>query len=60
MNLLFLAPDIQEEVLFLTAESERKQPVTMRAIRRVVAEPEWRRQRALWRALRRGRPAASR
>jgi len=55
MNLLLLAPDIQEEILFLTAESERKQPATMRTIRRVVAEPEWRRQRALWHDLRRRR-----
>jgi hypothetical protein len=48
MNLLYLAPDIQEQMLFLTAESEKKQPASMPAIRRVVAEPEWRTQRTLW------------
>jgi len=46
-NLLHLAPDIQEGLLFLTAEAEAKQPVSMMSVQPVVAEPEWRKQRAL-------------
>ena len=36
MNLLFLAPDVQEDVL-LTAQSEKKRPISMKRIHRIVA-----------------------
>ena len=52
MNLLYLAPDIQEELLFLTAQSERMGPASMKRTRRIVAEADWEKQRQLWRALR--------
>ena len=52
MNLLYLAPDIQEEILFLVIEPGDGQPVSPRRIRHIVAEAEWGRQRELWRALR--------
>lgn len=45
MNLLHLAPDIQEEILFLEADDRRRDPVAERAIRPVAAIPDWRKQR---------------
>ena len=53
MNLLFLAPDIQEEILFSTAGQEGGAAVSLMRIRRVVAEAGGERQRELWQALRR-------
>lgn len=51
MNLLHLAPDIQEAVLHLTSVEEGRDPVTERELRPVVAEVEWGRQRAMWREM---------
>ena len=51
MNLLHLAPQIQEEVLFLTAQSSRRDVITERVLRSLVAEPDWRVQRRMWRRL---------
>ncbi len=51
MNLLQLAPQIQEEVLFLPAQSSGRDPVTERALRSLAAEPNWRIQRRRWRRL---------
>ena len=53
MNLLQLAPQIQEEVLFLPAQSSGRDTITERALRSLVAEPDWRVQRRLWRRIRR-------
>ncbi len=53
MNLLQLAPQIQEEVLFLPAQSSGRDTITERALRSLVAEPDWRVQRRLWRRMRR-------
>ena len=49
MNLLHLAPDIQEELLFLPPTDGRRAPVHERSIRPVAAEINWRKQRAMWR-----------
>ncbi len=49
MNLLHLAPDIQEAILFLPVVTEGDDPVVERQIRRIVAEPRWERQREIWR-----------
>ena len=49
MNLLFLATDIQEEILFSTAGPEGAAVLSPRRIRRVAADPRWEKQRALWR-----------
>ena len=51
MNLLELAPDIQEEVLFLPAQSSGRDTITERALRRLAVEPDWRMQRRMWRRL---------
>jgi len=47
MNLLNLAPGIQEEILFLPPTSGRD-PVSERQVRPIAAEPDWRKQRRLW------------
>ena len=48
MNLLHLAPDIQEALLFLPAVETGRDPVTERELRAVVAEADWKRQRGVW------------
>lgn len=50
MNLLLLAPDIQEALLFLPRVEHGKDPVTERDLRSVVAEIDWVRQREMWAA----------
>ncbi len=56
-NLTLLAPDIQEAILFLPPVVKGRDPITERHLRPLVAEPDWQRQRALWKRLtaRRGR-----
>jgi len=49
MGLLCLAPDIQEEILFLPSVEKGRDPVTERQLRAVVAEMEWGRKRGVWR-----------
>jgi len=51
MNLLHLAPDIQEAILNLPRVTQGKDPVAERHVRRVAAETSWRRQRVLWRKI---------
>lgn len=48
INLLSLAPDIQEEVLFLPRVVEGRDPVTERHLRKVAMEPDWAKQRSVW------------
>lgn len=48
LNLNHLAPDIQEELLFLPLVDEGKDAVHERMLREVCAEIHWRKQRALW------------
>ena len=47
-NLLLLAPAIQEAILDLPLVTNGRDPVSERALRRIVAEPDWDEQRALW------------
>ncbi len=47
-NLLLLAPEIQEAILDLPLVSNERDPISERALRRIVAEPEWSRQWGLW------------
>jgi len=47
MNLLHLAPDIQEKLLFLPPVEQGRDPVTERELREIVAEADWRKQRKL-------------
>ncbi|MHC5056920.1 MAG: hypothetical protein ACYTKD_19740 [Planctomycetota bacterium] len=49
MNLLYLAPDIQEAVLFLTA-TNKGPALTMRKLRPLTAEVDWVKQRRHWKA----------
>jgi hypothetical protein len=51
MNLLNLAPDIQEELLFLPATMEGRHPITEHDIRPIAAIADWREQRKAWGAL---------
>jgi len=50
MNLLHLAPDIQEEILFLPPVKEGRDSVTERDVRGIVMLPNWTSQRQKWRA----------
>ena len=50
-NLLSLAPDIQEALLFLPRVEEGKDTVTERQVRPIVAKLDWRNQRRMWRKL---------
>jgi hypothetical protein len=56
MNLLLLAPDIQEAVLFLPRVVRGRDPVTLRDLQPVALEPDWRKQRRLWATLTRTDP----
>ncbi len=49
MNLLHLAPDIQEEILFLPQVTEGRDPVTERELRGIVTLYDWTSQREAWR-----------
>jgi len=53
MNLLNLAPDIQEELLLLPVVERGSDPVTERDVRPIVAERDWGMQRLLWYEIRR-------
>ena len=48
MNLLLLAPGIQEAILDLPPVTTGRDTVTERNLRRIVAEPCWIRQQHLW------------
>lgn len=51
MNLLHLAPDIQEALLDLPRTLHGPDPYYEKDIRPIAAVPEWSRQRAMWRAV---------
>ena len=51
MNLLDLAPDIQEALLFLPRTLKGRDPIRERDVRPIVAVPHWHRQRKMWRAV---------
>jgi hypothetical protein len=52
MNLLVLAPDIQEEILFMPAVTKGPAPVTERDLRPLLKTLVWSEQRAKWAELR--------
>ena len=54
MNLLNLAPDIQEQILFLSSETAEQCGICEPSIRRLSARLLWSEQRAQWEALRSG------
>lgn len=49
LNLNFLAPDIQEAILFLPTVEGGGDPINERHLREVVAVLDWRKQRSAWR-----------
>ncbi len=51
MNLLILAPDIQEAILFLPRTVRGRDPIRESHLRPLTAVPDWREQRRMWRAL---------
>jgi hypothetical protein len=51
MNLLQLAPDIQEAILFLPRTERGRDPIREIMVRPIAAEPDWRKQRRLWKCL---------
>jgi len=51
MNLRNLAPDIQEQILFLKADTAERQGICEKSIRRLSSLLLWNEQRAHWNAL---------
>lgn len=51
MNLLHLAPDIQEAILYLPPVAEGRDPITERDTRSISSVSSWDRQRADWASL---------
>jgi hypothetical protein len=51
MNLLNLAPDLQEEVLFLPRTKRGRDPIHLRQLQPIAAIPDWKKQRIHWRSL---------
>jgi hypothetical protein len=58
MNLLLLAPDIQQQVLFLPLVEEGQDAVREWQVRPIAAEAVWRKQRRMWRQVARSLPLA--
>ena len=52
MNLLMLAPDIQEAILFLPRVESGRDPLHLRQLQRIALVPDWRKQRRMWKRLR--------
>lgn len=52
MNLLNLAPDLQEQILLLPPVRQGRDPLKEWQVRPIAAEAYWPRQRAMWRRLR--------
>ncbi|MCX7806512.1 MAG: hypothetical protein N3A38_15200 [Planctomycetota bacterium] len=51
MSLLNLAPDIQEEILFLPRTEHGRDPIRERHLRPIAAVMDWRKQRKMWQAI---------
>jgi hypothetical protein len=58
MNLRVLAPDLQEQILFLPPFERGRDPIHLALVQPIGLEPDWRRQRLLWAALLRERAHA--
>ena len=52
LNLLHLAPGLQEEILFLPPIRNGREPVHLAQVQAITREWDWRRQRQMWQALR--------
>jgi hypothetical protein len=51
MNLLYLAPDIQEAVLFLPRTERGRAPVILADLLPIASTLDWRKQRRMWQGL---------
>jgi hypothetical protein len=51
LNLLQLAPDIQEHLLFLTRKGRGRDPIHLARLQPIAATLDWVKQRRLWREL---------
>ena len=51
MNLLLLAPDIQESILTLPRTTRGRDPIREQKLRSICTEVDWDRQREVWKAL---------
>jgi hypothetical protein len=51
MNLRQLAPDLQEVILFLPCTRWGRDPIHLRQLQPLALEPDWRKQRQMWRKL---------
>jgi len=49
MNLRLVAPDTQEEILFLPRTDGSRSPIRERMVRPITAVIDWRKQRRMWR-----------
>jgi hypothetical protein len=52
MNLLLLAPDIQEHILFLSSTSRGRDPIGLAQLQPIARALDWNQQRRLWTGLR--------
>jgi hypothetical protein len=48
MNLLHMAPEIQEEIVFLQLTTQGRDPIAERHLRAVAREEAWQEQRQVW------------
>jgi hypothetical protein len=48
MNLLLLAPDLQEQILFILPAGGRRDPVRLAQLQPIARIPDWSQQRQLW------------
>ena len=48
MNLLYLAPDIQEEILFLSRVTKGKDPIVEKQLAKIAMHDDWEQQRRSW------------
>src|SRR5690348_10172820 len=60
MNLLCLAPDIQQALLFLPRTQRGRDPIILADLQPIAAAVDWRKQRRLWRRLVPGQAAPAR
>jgi len=58
-NLALLAPDIQEEILFLPRTWRNRDVLTTSVLQPLAREHSWRRQRAMWARLKARLPASA-
>jgi hypothetical protein len=51
MNLRLLAPDIQEQILFLARVPQGTKQVTLKQLQPIAVQSDWKQQRRLWKSL---------